>query len=96
MFDAGLIRQICQELAKEKDSHRVQELVSLLQGVVRDDQEEFRLRLHYLVKKYESALKDEATREALRKKNGDPRNPRLEPSTVVTHEHDGRKPPVES
>jgi len=96
VFDAGVIRQICQELVKEKDSHRVQELVSLLQAVIRDDQEEFRLRLHYLAKKYEAALKDEATREALRKKNGDPRNPRLDPSSVVVHEHDGAKPPVES
>jgi hypothetical protein len=42
----------------EKDPHKAEELISLLQAVIRDDQEEVRIRLAFLAKKYAAFLSD--------------------------------------
>jgi hypothetical protein len=60
VFDPAIIRRICQQLAAENDRQKTRELLSLLESVVRDDQEEVRLRLKYLAKHYKTLLEDEA------------------------------------
>ena len=52
MYDPKLLRKICAELSAERDSEKVEELLSLLRAIVDDDQEELCLRLHYLAGRF--------------------------------------------
>jgi hypothetical protein len=52
VFDVNLVRSLCQEISQEQDLDKVEGLLSLLQAVIRDDQEEMKLRIQYLAKKY--------------------------------------------
>ena len=52
MYNVALVRQLCANLAAEQDPDRVTELADLLQAVVKENHEEIRLRLAFLVKKY--------------------------------------------
>jgi hypothetical protein len=52
------VRQLCADIAAEKDSQKVQDLLSLLQAVVREDQEEVRTRMAFLAKNYASAISE--------------------------------------
>jgi hypothetical protein len=56
MFDVNLVRTLCHEIGGENDPDKTEELLSLLQAVIKDDQEEVRLRMHYLAQKYARAL----------------------------------------
>jgi hypothetical protein len=47
-----LVRQLCEEIAKEKDFQKCQDLLYLLQAVIREDQEEIRIRMSVLAEKY--------------------------------------------
>jgi len=47
-----LVRQLCEEIAGEKDSQKCLELLYLLQAVIREDQEEIRIRTSVLAEKY--------------------------------------------
>jgi hypothetical protein len=60
VFDPAIIRRICHQLAAENDRQKARDLLSLLEFVVRDDQEEVRLRLNYIAKHYKFLLEDEA------------------------------------
>lgn len=57
MFDAELLRKICKELLTEKDSERLQELLSLLCALVEDDWEDVRVKLRQLSERYPSLRK---------------------------------------
>jgi hypothetical protein len=50
------VRALCRDISAETDPHKVEELVSLLRAVIRDDQEEIRLRMSFLAKKYPIAV----------------------------------------
>lgn len=52
MYDPELLRQICKEIATEKNSGRLQDLLSLLRAVIEDDQEELRAQLLHLADRY--------------------------------------------
>jgi len=52
VYNTNIVRQLCAEIALEKDSQRVQELHSLLHAIIREDQEEIRIRMAFLAKKY--------------------------------------------
>jgi len=52
MFNAELVRSICQKIAAESDPLIVRDLNSLLLSVVRDNHEEVRLRIAYLAIAY--------------------------------------------
>jgi len=52
VYNVALVRQLCANLAAEQDPDRVTELADLLQAVVKENHEEIRLRLAFLVKKY--------------------------------------------
>ena len=58
MFDVQLVRTLCEEITEEKDPPRVEELLHLLQAVIKDDQEEVRLRMSFLTRKYAAAVSD--------------------------------------
>ncbi len=52
MYNTDLVRRLCADIAAEKDSRKVQDLVSLLRAVLKEDQEEIRIRMAFLAKKY--------------------------------------------
>ena len=52
VYDTDLVWQLCREITGEKDPERVEELLSLLRAVVKEDQEEIRVRMKFLAKKY--------------------------------------------
>lgn len=56
MYNSDFVRRLCGDISNEKDPGRVQDLVSLLQAVIKEDQEEIRIRMSFLTKKYANAL----------------------------------------
>jgi hypothetical protein len=52
VYNTDLVRKLCGEIAQEKDPEKAQDLMSLLQAVVKDDQEDIRIRMAFLAKKY--------------------------------------------
>ena len=58
MYNPDLVRKLCADILNEKDPGRVQDLISLLQAVIKEDQEEIRTRMACLTKKYANALRD--------------------------------------
>jgi len=52
MFNAELVRSICQKITAESDLVTVRELNSLLLAVIKDNHEEVRLRIAYLARAY--------------------------------------------
>ena len=52
MYNTDLVRKLCGEIAQEKDSEKAEELMSLLQAVMKDDQDDIRIRMAFLAKKY--------------------------------------------
>lgn len=58
MYNPDLVRQLCTDILTERDPHKVEELISLLRAVMRDDQEEVRTRMSFLVKKYANVISD--------------------------------------
>ena len=58
VFDADLVRTLCQKILQEDDPERTSDLLSLLHAVIKDDQEEVRLRAYFLSRKYGPAFND--------------------------------------
>jgi hypothetical protein len=58
MYNSDLVRKLCGDILNEKDPGKVQDLISLLQAVIKEDQEEIRIRMVFLAKKYANALRD--------------------------------------
>ena len=58
MLDDDLVRRLCREIVEEKNLEKVADLLSLLQAVIKDDQEEVRVRALFLVQRYGSFLAD--------------------------------------
>jgi hypothetical protein len=52
VYNADLVRQLCGEIVKENDPEKAKDLISLLQAVIKDDQDEVRIRMAFLAKKY--------------------------------------------
>ena len=52
MYNTDLVRKLCGEIAQEKDPDKSQDLMSLLQAVMKDDQEDIRIRMAFLARKY--------------------------------------------
>ena len=54
-----LVRLICCDMNNAKDDPRKeQELISLLQAVIQENQEEMRIRMAFLAKKYAAVISD--------------------------------------
>jgi hypothetical protein len=58
MYNVDLLRQLCRDIANEKDPQKEQDLVSILQAVIKEDQEEIRVRMAFLAKKYADVISD--------------------------------------
>jgi len=58
VYNVDLLRQLCRDIANERDSEKEQDLVSVLRAVIREDQEEIRVRMAFLAKKYANAISD--------------------------------------
>jgi hypothetical protein len=58
MYSIDLLRQLCRDIAIEKDPQKEQDLVSILQAVIKEDQEEIRVRMAFLAKKYADVISD--------------------------------------
>jgi hypothetical protein len=58
VYNVDLLRHLCRDIANEKDSEKEQDLVSVLRAVIREDQEEIRVRMAFLAKKYANAISD--------------------------------------
>jgi hypothetical protein len=58
VYNVDLLRQLCRDIANEKDSEKEQDLVSVLRAVIKEDQEEIRIRVAFLAKKYANAISD--------------------------------------
>jgi hypothetical protein len=58
VYDIELIRRLCAEIRAEQNSERVDDLIALLQAVIKDDQEEVRIRLAFLASKYAGVISD--------------------------------------
>ena len=58
MYNVDLLRQLCRDIANEKDPQKEQDLVSVLQAVIKEDQEEIRVRMAFLAKKYADLIGD--------------------------------------
>jgi hypothetical protein len=52
VYNVDLVRQLCREISEGEDPQKSAELLSLLQAVVKEDQEEIRIRMAFLAKKY--------------------------------------------
>jgi hypothetical protein len=52
VYNADLVRQLCGEIVNEKNPAKSEDLISLLQAVIKDDQDEIRIRMAFLAKKY--------------------------------------------
>ena len=58
MYDTNFVRSLCADILKEPDPEKTSELIALLQAVIKEDQEEVRLRLAFLNSKYCAAISD--------------------------------------
>jgi len=59
VYNVELVQQICRDINNAKDDpQKEQELISLLQAVIREDQEEIRLRMAFLAKRYAAVISD--------------------------------------
>jgi hypothetical protein len=56
VYNVDLLRQLCRDIANEADPQKEHDLVSVLQAVIREDQEEIRVRMAFLAKKYANAV----------------------------------------
>jgi hypothetical protein len=59
VYDAEFVRLICRDINTAKDNpQKEQELISLLQAVIKEDHEEMRIRMAFLAKKYAAVISD--------------------------------------
>ncbi len=59
VYNVELVQQICRDINNAKDDpQKEQELISLLQAVIQENQEEVRTRMEFLKKKYPQVISD--------------------------------------
>jgi hypothetical protein len=56
LYNSALVRQLCADILAERDPIRVDELITLMQAVIREDQEEIRVRMGFLAKKHADVI----------------------------------------
>ncbi len=52
MYNVDLVRNLCKTITREKNAQKSAELLALLRAVMREDQEETRVRMAFLAKNY--------------------------------------------
>ncbi len=59
LYNVELVRLICRDINNAKDDpQKEQELISLLKAVIKEDQEDMRIRMAFLAKKYAAVISD--------------------------------------
>ena len=58
------LRELCQQILKEQDPVRVEELISALRNAVRAEQDEARLRMSFVARHYRGRLQDSSSLKA--------------------------------
>ncbi len=58
MYNTDLVRKLCADILNEKDPQKAEELISLLQAVIKDDHEDVRVRMALLAKKYAAVIRE--------------------------------------
>jgi hypothetical protein len=58
MYSTDFVRWLCREISAEGDPRKVEDLLSLLHAVIKDDHEEVRTRMAFLAKKYAGLISD--------------------------------------
>jgi hypothetical protein len=58
VYNVDLLRKLCRDIANESSPEKEQDLVSVLRAVIKEDQEEIRVRIAFLAKKYADAISD--------------------------------------
>jgi hypothetical protein len=59
MYNIELVRRICWDITQAKDDHqKEQELISLLQAIIKEDQEEVRVKMAFITQKYARGIGD--------------------------------------
>jgi hypothetical protein len=58
VYDVEMIRSLCAEAANEQDPERSEELIALLQAVLRENVEEIKLKASYLAKRHAAIAAD--------------------------------------
>ena len=59
MYDVELVRLICRDINSAKDEpQKEQELLSFLQAVIQENQEDMRIRMAFLAKQYATVISD--------------------------------------
>jgi hypothetical protein len=56
VYNIAVVRQLCADIATQEDPVKAEELIDLLHAVVQEDQEEIRIRMAFLAKKYKDAI----------------------------------------
>jgi hypothetical protein len=51
LYNIETVRALCRDISAETNAYKVEELLALLQAVIKDDQEEIRLRMAFVAKK---------------------------------------------
>jgi hypothetical protein len=58
VFATDLVRSLCSEITAEKDPEKTEELLSLLQAVIKEELEDARARLEFIRQEYASAISE--------------------------------------
>jgi len=59
VYDVELVRLICRDINSAKDEpQKEQELLSFLQAVIQENQEDMRIRMAFLAKQYATVISD--------------------------------------
>ena len=59
MYDVELVRRICRDINSAKDDpQKEQELLSFLQAVIQENQEDMRIRMAFLAERYAAVISD--------------------------------------
>jgi hypothetical protein len=58
VYNADLLRKLCADILNEKDPQKAEALIFLLQAVIKHDQEDVRVRMAFLAKKYAAVISE--------------------------------------
>jgi len=59
VYNVEFVRQLCRNINEAKgDFEKEEELLSLLQAVIKENQEEVRIRMAFIARKYASVISD--------------------------------------
>ena len=56
MYDISVVRAACRDISREQDPQKAEKLLLQLQAIMKEDREEFRIRVKFLTRKYSHLL----------------------------------------